>query len=104
MARAKKPRDENGDIIPDGKTIRDQFIEPYHITMDEFGYSIQETIRPDNSDKVYVKPVGHYTSFVNCLEKLARIKLNEEKCYTSIKEYIGDYDKIKNEIKTLITI
>lgn len=104
MARAKKPRDEHGEIIPDGKTIKDPFIEPYHITMDEYGYSIQETIKPDNSTKVYVKPVGHYTSFINCLEKLSKIKLNSNKSYDSIKEYINDYEKIKNEIKTLITI
>ena len=107
MAREKKPRDKNGNIITGQKSIKDPLLEPYHVTMDQYGFTVQETTLPKEGSKdgtVYVKPVGHYSSLSGCLERVAKIKINEKQCYTSIKENINEWKKLNEEIKQSVTI
>mgnify|MGYP001585458855 FL=1 len=82
-------------------------MEPYFVTVDQYCHTLNELTTPDarytSSGKAYVKTIGHYSNFRNCLEKIGTLKLNS-KSYSSIKEYLNEYDSIKNELKNLVTI
>lgn len=89
------------------KTITDPILEPYFIVLDQYCFILQETITPDvnypSSGKTYVKPVGHYSQLVSCLETVAKLK-TKTKSYSQIKEYINEYQKIVTDLKTAIKI
>lgn len=91
--------------------IRDPKIEPYFIGKDSYCYTIYQTVVPDTRytennkpGKEYVKPLGHYSSFGNCLKTIARNKVNDKKSYESIKEYIEMFQKIQSEINELVNL
>jgi len=88
-------------------TIRDARIEPYFITKDDHCYTVNISITPDNLSKkniIYVKPVGHYSSFGSCLKKIAIELTNQNVNYDSIDSYLDVFYEIENKIKTLINL
>lgn len=89
------------------KTITDPLMEPYHIILDQYGYTVQETITPDEryttSGKTYTKPVGFYSQLVSCLETIAKHKTNS-KSYSTLKEYIKEYKQIAESIKEAVKL
>ena len=76
------------------KTIEDEVIEPYFITMDDYCYTVLQDLSKDK-DRSYTKKLGHFKGFNNALERIALHKTNKED-YKSIKEYIETYKEIKN--------
>ena len=76
------------------KTIEDEVIEPYFITMDDYCYTVLQDLSK-TKDRSYTKKLGHFTKFNTALEKIALHKTNKED-YKSIKEYIETYKEIKN--------
>jgi len=91
----------------DERIIKDPLMEPYFISIDQYCHTLNELTVPDSrytdNGVPYVKVIGHYSSFRNCLERIGTLKLNS-KSYSSIKEYISEYESIKNELKNLVTI
>tara|TARA_R110000772_G_scaffold35427_3_gene85388 strand:+ start:338 stop:655 length:318 start_codon:yes stop_codon:yes gene_type:complete len=99
-------------------TIKDPAIDPFYISKDQYCYTVMETITPDkknigkfgkkdngNQGKDYDKPVGHYSDFGKALHSAVKSKVNMgEKEFSSIKEYLNEYEKIKEEVKQLINI
>ena len=91
------------------QTITDPLLEPYFLTKDEYGFTVKENVTP-NSDhrrtqgkgKKYEKSLYYFPSFEASLEKIAILKLSQKENYNSIKDYIGEYNKISNDIKTYI--
>ena len=88
--------------------IRDNRIEPYFIGKDTHCYTVYETVTPDiryteanKPGKDYVKPLGHYSNFGQCLKAIARNKTNDKKNYSSIADYLETYKQIENTIKEL---
>ncbi len=85
------------------KTIKDPLIEPYFIGVDSYCYTIYENVVPnpkyENSGKTYIKTVGYYSNFDSCLEKISK-NLANSKNYSSIKEYMNEFNQIKNQLKT----
>ena len=89
--------------------IRDAKIEPYFIGKDAHCYTVYETITPDarytnenKPGKDYVKPLGHYGNFGNCLKAIARQKTNDKQNYSSIVEYLETYKQMEKTINELI--
>ena len=76
------------------KTIEDEVIEPYFITMDDYCYTVLQDLSK-TKDRSYTKKLGHFKIFNNALERIALHKTNKED-YKSIKEYIETYKEIKN--------
>lgn len=84
-------------------TIRDPKIEPYYISKDKYCYTIFKN--DGDGKKQGTKPEGHYNDMGFVLKALAKLKMDETtKDYSSIREYLDDYNKIKEEIKNLLDI
>lgn len=94
--------------------ITDPLLEPYFIGKDPHCYTVYKSVAPKKTRKgttlkegddikIYEKPQGHYSSFGSALEKIAKEKIiNNQEHYTSIQEYIGKWDEMQNELKTLL--
>ena len=57
----------------------------------------------ENKDKVYLKAHGYFTQFENCLNEISKLKINVRN-YDSIKEYITEYKRVKEELNQIINI
>jgi len=89
--------------------ITDPILKPYFVGKDTHCYTVYEVVTPQekylekgSKGKDYEKPLGHYSSFGASLQKIATLKLNNEKDhYKSIKEYVDRWDEILIELKKL---
>ena len=77
------------------RTIEDELLDPYYITMDDYCYTLHEDLSK-KKDKTYTKKLGHFKSLDIALERAATHKTNKDS-YSSIKEYILNYRSIKNQ-------
>jgi hypothetical protein len=79
--------------------INDPEIEPYFISMDDNCMTVNLKVTPDarysNSGKDYTKIIGHYSNLGSALRSIAKDKANS-KSYTSLKEYISEYNTMIN--------
>ena len=96
--------------------IKDPVLEPYHLSKDQYCYTLIETITPDeknigkfgkkdngNQGKDYEKPIGYYTNLASALKKIATLKLHNQQSYPTVKEYIKEWEYQKEEIAKLLT-
>jgi hypothetical protein len=96
-------------------TIKDPTIEPFFITKDQYCYTVMETITPDdknigkfgkkdngNQGKNYEKSVGHYSSLSSALKKITELKIDLKDNYSTVMEYINEFDKQQESINKLI--
>ena len=89
--------------------INDPKLEPYYIGKDSHCYTAYEKITSDpkytdngKAGEEYTKPLGHYSDFGSALRAIMKAKLNEgEKIYSSIEEYINEWDKIRTDLEKL---
>lgn len=83
--------------------IKDAILEPYYCSRDNHGWTVFEEVTSQESDKVYIKPVCHPSTFGGCLKVIAKLKVNNKSQYNSIKDYINVYTeehtKISKEFK-----
>ncbi len=91
--------------------IKDPKIEPYFIGRDSHCYTVYQNITPDvkytednKPGKEYIKTLGHYSDFKNCLKAIARRKVNDRKSYDSINEYLETYKQMQRDIDQLLNI
>jgi uncharacterized protein YutD len=81
--------------------IHDPLLEPYFISMDDYCLTVNVKITPDenytNSGKDYNKVVGHYSNLSNALKSIIKEKTNS-KSYSSLEEYITEYNLITKSI------
>ena len=91
--------------------IRDPKIEPYFIGKDSYCYTVYQTITPDTKytegnkpGKDYTKALGHYSSFGSCLKSIAKNKVDDNKNYNSIQEYIEMFNQVTKEIEKLTNV
>ena len=96
-------------------TIKDPSIEPFYISKDQYCYTVVETITPDeknigklgkkdngNQGKDYEKPLGHYSSLGSALKKIAKSKLDLKTDYSTIMEYIGEWQRQQDDMEKLL--
>jgi flagellar biosynthesis component FlhA len=94
--------------------IKDKALEPFHISKDQYCYTVVETITPNeknlgrfgnkgnkNEGKVYEKPLGHYGDLSEALKKIVKAKVEIKEEYNSILEYVAEYDQQKETINKL---
>ena len=80
--------------------IKDPVLEPYFIQIDDLNYSAYHTIMPD-SGIPYDSCIGHFSTLGRALERVAEHKVRQQS-YDTIKGYITELNKIKNELKNLV--
>jgi hypothetical protein len=78
--------------------ITDDLISPYYIAKDEFNFGLYE--KTSGIDKL----VGYYSDFGRVLHKLVDMKTNYKENYSSLKEYMDEYEQHKKEIAKLISL
>lgn len=88
------------------QTITDPALEPYFITRDEYSFTVKENVSPNSNHfrtkgkgKSYEKSLSYFPTFAAALKKIAMLKLSQKENYTSINDYIEDYNTISNQIK-----
>ena len=98
--------------------IKDPAIEPYFIAKDNNSYTLWEAcvtnestkpkrgrkkvITDENRNKVTYKSHGYYTQFENCLNGIAKLKINHTKNYDTIKTYVDEFKRVKDELNQII--
>lgn len=91
-------------ISPSDVLIEDKLIEPFFITKSQAnGYTLFERVQTGKDSKQYIKTVGYFSNFGNCLKRVAKelVSHNNKEHYQSIKEYLQAYSDIENKIRTL---
>ncbi len=91
-------------------TIKDPTMEPFFIVKDTTNFTVMERTTSTRgfagkkaTGKEVEKVVGYYTSFKNALNRISKEKFYENKAdYSSIKEYIGSWNEVKNGLETLL--
>ena len=88
--------------------IKDPALEPFHISKDQYCYTVVETVIPDSKNlekgskgKAYEKPLGHFGSLTSALKKIVKAKVELKAEYGSILEYIAEYNQQKETINKL---
>ena len=82
------------------KFINDPALGDYFLQVDDLNYSAFLKITPD-SGIPYDSCIGHFSDFGAALRKIAEHKV-KQRSYDTIKEYLEEYEQIKNELKNLI--
>lgn len=92
-------------------TLSDPLIEPFFIVKDKFGYALNMRTKTNpkytvnGESKEIVKFIGFYASLTSCVERIASNNIHYKKEYSSLKDYINEYNKIKeNSIKFMKSI
>jgi hypothetical protein len=88
--------------------IKDPALEPFHISKDQYCYTVVETVIPDSKNlekgskgKAYEKPLGHFGDLKAALAKIIKLKVELKEEYNSISNYIAEYDQQKETINKL---
>jgi hypothetical protein len=101
--------------------IKDALIAPYFIEKDSHCYTICKEFvaqelkegekrrgrkstkeKVENEEpKVYYKTYGHFTNFGNCLSKLSVMLADEKGSYSSLQEYITQFQTIEKNLQIL---
>jgi hypothetical protein len=90
--------------------IRDPLIEPYFIQKDSNNFTVIERVTPSKGfagkeakGKELERPLGYYTTFKSALWKISKEKFASKSGeYDSIKDYIKEWDIIKNGLDSLL--
>lgn len=90
--------------------IKDPNMDPFFIVKDTSNFTVIETSITTRgfggkaaTGKEQEKIVGHYTSFTNALNRIAKEKFYQNKGnYASIKEYIATWNEVKNGLDSLL--
>lgn len=91
-------------------TIKDESLEPFFIQKDQHCYTVFENVEPQGkraikskTGKVYTKSLGHFGNFGAAVKAICKEKLNkDEKTYSSVREYLNEWETIQSEISKLI--
>tara|TARA_R110000822_G_scaffold233595_1_gene364966 strand:+ start:256 stop:573 length:318 start_codon:yes stop_codon:yes gene_type:complete len=96
--------------------IKDPALIPFHLSKDQYCYTVIETITPDeknigkfgkkdngNQGKDYEKQLGYYSNLGSALKVIAKQKMNVKHEYSSILEYIKEWEYQKEEMEKLLT-
>jgi hypothetical protein len=108
--RGRPARGEEVDPQSSVCTIKDPLMEPFYIVKDATNFTvIEKSISTrgfggkEATGKEQEKVIGYYTSFSNALNKISKEKFYQNQGeYSSIKEYIDTWDKVKTGIENLL--
>lgn len=88
------------------QTITDPLLEPYFITKDDYGYTVKENVAPNSGHfrtqgkgKSYEKSLFYFPTFSMALKRISTLKLSQKESYTSLQEYLEEYNSVSNQIK-----
>lgn len=83
--------------------ITDPVMEPYFISMDDHCMTVNLRVTSSESNKEYIKPVGHFSNLSNALSSIAK-DITNSKSYDSIQAYVEEFRNVNNLITEKIKI
>lgn len=96
------------DSIPASDTIiEDPAIEPFFITVPQAGgYAVYERVTKGENKNKYLKTVGYPSTFNHALKIISKqlVSAGNEKHYTSIQDYLGEWEKIQKKLSNLTSV
>lgn len=87
-------------------TIKDPLLEPFYVVKDSYCYTLHMKTKTnpkytvDGTSKDIVKTIGHFTDLASCLKRIAKEKVHFKREYNSVMEYVNEYNRINDEVKT----
>lgn len=81
-------------------TIKDKAIEPYFINLDN-GYVLNKVVQSSESDKIYERFIGHFTTLDNLIKAIAKDK-TMERSYDTLKEYLKEYRQVVDNLNQIL--
>ena len=93
--------------------IKDPILEPYFIGKDTNSYTVYQTVMPGTNNKgrgrktrskEAIKTLSFHSSISSALNSIAKLKVEDRPAFNSIKEYIGAWESVRNEIKQMVNI
>jgi len=93
--------------------IKDPAIEPYFIGKDANSYTVYETVYPGTNNKgrgrktrskEAIKTLSFHSSIGSALNSIAKLKIEKRPVFNSIKEYIGAWEQVRDEINQMVNI
>ncbi len=95
----------NADTIsPSDILIEDPLMEPFFITKAQAGgYTLFERVNRGKENNSYLRTVGYFSSFDNCLKRVSKELLHHinKEHYSTIKEYIDTHNALQQKMSTL---
>jgi hypothetical protein len=91
--------------------IKDPALEPYFIGKDSNSYTVYETVYPGTNEngrgrktreKEAVKTLSFHSSIASALNSIAKLKVENRPVYNTIKEYIVEWNRVKEEINQIV--
>jgi hypothetical protein len=88
--------------------ITDPLLEPFFVVKDSHCYTLHMKTKTnpnytvDGTSKETVKTMGHFADLPHCLKKITAHKVHFKKEYSTIKEYINEYNKIKQDTENFL--
>jgi hypothetical protein len=95
------------DSIPAGDTIiEDPVMEPFFIAKSQSGgYTVYERVIKGEKSTEYIKTICYPATFTHALKVVSRELVHTKKThYTSVKEYITEWDNIQVKMTNLTDI
>jgi hypothetical protein len=93
--------------------IKDPILEPYFIGKDSNIYTDYQTVMHGTNtkgrgrktrSKEAIKTLTFHSDIASALNSIAKMKVEERPVFNSIKEYIGAWESVRNEIKQMVNI
>jgi hypothetical protein len=83
--------------------IKDPLIEPYYIQLDDYCYAVHKGIIAEESGKEYQQTLGYYKNLGSALDAIAKDEAMKIS-YSTIQDYITQYNQIVNRLSQVIKI
>ena len=80
--------------------ITDPSLGPYMIQIDESNYAVVKNVTVEKSGKTYQQTLGFFSKLGAAINKIAKDSLLD-KDYSSVAEYVTEFEKIEERIKNI---
>jgi hypothetical protein len=97
--------------LPSSMTmIKDPILEPYFIGKDSNNYTVYQLVLPGTNtgrgrkvrEKESVKTLTFHNDIASALNSIAKLKVENRPIYNTIKEYIVEWNRVKEEINQIV--
>jgi len=83
-------------------TIKDKFLEPFMIHIDDNQVTLVEVVSPEDTNKEpYEKNIGYYSGVDSAIKKVAKLKLHRWADQLDLAQYIQHYEAITKKLLTV---
>lgn len=83
--------------------ITDPALDPYMIQIDDNNYAVVKNITVEKSGKTYQQTLGFCSKLSSAISKIAKDSLLDRD-YSSVAEYVTEFEKIEERLKNITSL